>query len=136
MKWAGEGRRIGYKIDDLRESEIAHICNILLVQPLPTTHKNFLAFTNSSVPFAYLTAILVRLVSSHLSLSLSYLSLPSPSLSLCLSACALQLCNLTRAVDVAVLDELQMLGDEDRGSNWTRALLGIPAAEVCCTVGG
>jgi ATP-dependent RNA helicase SUPV3L1/SUV3 len=31
---------------------------------------------------------------------------------------------------VAVLDELQMVGDEDRGFHWTRALLGVPAQEV------
>jgi hypothetical protein len=31
---------------------------------------------------------------------------------------------------VAVLDEVQMLGDAARGWSWTRALLGLPAAEV------
>ena len=33
-------------------------------------------------------------------------------------------------VDVAVLDEIQMIGDEQRGWAWTRALLGIPADVV------
>jgi ATP-dependent RNA helicase SUPV3L1/SUV3 len=33
-------------------------------------------------------------------------------------------------VECAVIDEIQMLGDPDRGWAWTRALLGIPAAEV------
>ena len=31
---------------------------------------------------------------------------------------------------VAVIDEIQMLRDEDRGWAWTRALLGVPADEV------
>ena len=31
----------------------------------------------------------------------------------------------TRHVNVAVLDEMQMLSDINRGHNWTRALLGI-----------
>ncbi|GFR43340.1 hypothetical protein Agub_g4260, partial [Astrephomene gubernaculifera] len=33
-------------------------------------------------------------------------------------------------LDVAVLDEIQMLGDRHRGWAWTRALLGVAAAEV------
>ena len=33
-------------------------------------------------------------------------------------------------VDVAVLDEIQMIGDPQRGHAWTRVLLGIPAAEL------
>jgi ATP-dependent RNA helicase SUPV3L1/SUV3 len=35
-----------------------------------------------------------------------------------------------RRYDVAVIDEIQMLGDKDRGDAWTRALLGIAAEEV------
>lgn len=31
---------------------------------------------------------------------------------------------------VAVLDEVQMLGDRGRGWAWTRALLGLPAREL------
>jgi len=34
------------------------------------------------------------------------------------------------AVDVAVIDEIQMLMDPDRGSAWTAALLGVPAKQV------
>ncbi|EGG23919.1 Mitochondrial RNA helicase [Cavenderia fasciculata] len=33
-------------------------------------------------------------------------------------------------VDVAVIDEFQMLSDIDRGFAWTRAILGIPAKEI------
>lgn len=33
-------------------------------------------------------------------------------------------------LDVAVLDEIQMLGDLERGWAWTRALLGLAAREV------
>lgn len=33
-------------------------------------------------------------------------------------------------VDCAVIDEIQMIGDRDRGWAWTRALLGVPATEV------
>ena len=33
-------------------------------------------------------------------------------------------------VDVAVIDEVQMIKDYDRGGAWTKAILGIPAAEV------
>ena len=32
--------------------------------------------------------------------------------------------------DVAVIDEIQMIGDEQRGSAWSRALMGLPAREV------
>ena len=34
------------------------------------------------------------------------------------------------AVDVAVIDEIQMLRCPERGWAWTRALLGIPAKEI------
>lgn len=33
-------------------------------------------------------------------------------------------------VDVAVIDEIQMLQDPDRGSAWTAALVGVPAKQV------
>lgn len=38
--------------------------------------------------------------------------------------------NLRRKVEVAVIDEVQMMASPDRGWAWTRALLGIPAREV------
>lgn len=33
-------------------------------------------------------------------------------------------------LQVAVLDEVQMLGDKGRGWSWTRVLLGLPAAQL------
>ena len=38
--------------------------------------------------------------------------------------------DMTRPVDVAVVDEVQMLASPDRGWAWTRALLGLPASEI------
>jgi hypothetical protein len=38
--------------------------------------------------------------------------------------------DMTRPVDVAVVDEVQMLASPDRGWAWTRALLGLPATEI------
>ena len=32
--------------------------------------------------------------------------------------------------DVAVIDEIQMIADEDRGWAWTRAFLGCQAKEI------
>ncbi|KAG1677914.1 hypothetical protein FOA52_001332 [Chlamydomonas sp. UWO 241] len=38
--------------------------------------------------------------------------------------------NLNKRYDVAVIDEIQMIGDAHRGSAWSRALLGLPAEVV------
>lgn len=38
--------------------------------------------------------------------------------------------HIDRKVECAVIDEIQMIGDRERGWAWTRALLGIPAEEV------
>lgn len=38
--------------------------------------------------------------------------------------------NLDRTYDVAVIDEIQMLGDSQRGAAWTRALLGLRCPEI------
>jgi len=38
--------------------------------------------------------------------------------------------DLNKPVDVAVLDEIQMISDKHRGYAWTRALLGVPAKEI------
>lgn len=45
-------------------------------------------------------------------------------------ACTVEMTSLRRRVDVAVLDEIQMIGDDVRGWAWTRALLGVPANEI------
>lgn len=41
---------------------------------------------------------------------------------------------LGKEVDVAVVDECQMIEDTDRGYAWTRAILGIRAKEIHCCV--
>ncbi len=45
-------------------------------------------------------------------------------------ACTVEMAHTSRTVDVAVIDEAQMLADPDRGAAWTAAIMGIPAAEV------
>lgn len=45
-----------------------------------------------------------------------------------------ELANLYTLYDVAVIDECQMIADKFRGSSWTRAILGMRAAEIhLCT---
>ncbi|PRW56167.1 ATP-dependent RNA helicase mitochondrial [Chlorella sorokiniana] len=46
------------------------------------------------------------------------------------TACTVEMVNMQRRIDVAVIDEIQMIGDETRGWAWTRALMGVPANEV------
>ncbi|CAF0843822.1 unnamed protein product [Adineta steineri] len=45
-------------------------------------------------------------------------------------ACTVEMTNLTTVYDVAVIDEIQMMRDPQRGWAWTRALLGIQAKEI------
>lgn len=47
----------------------------------------------------------------------------------------IEILNLRETYDIAVIDEAQMMADENRGSYWTRAILGIRAEEihVCCS---
>lgn len=46
------------------------------------------------------------------------------------TACTVEMIHLQKQVDVAVLDEIQLIGDQSRGWAWTRALLGVPASEI------
>ena len=46
------------------------------------------------------------------------------------SSCTVEMVPLNTQFDVAVIDEIQMLGDPDRGNAWTNALLGVRAKEV------
>lgn len=46
------------------------------------------------------------------------------------TASTIEMMNPNKAVEVAVIDEIQMLQDPDRGSAWTAALIGVPAAKV------
>lgn len=45
-------------------------------------------------------------------------------------ACTVEMLPTQELYDVAVIDEIQMIGDEDRGWAWTRAFLGCQAKEV------
>jgi len=45
-------------------------------------------------------------------------------------ASTIELCDFNRRYDVAVIDEAQLLADPFRGAHWTRAILGVNAAEV------
>ena len=47
-----------------------------------------------------------------------------------ITACTIEMMDDTKAYDVAVIDEAQMIADPFRGHNWTRAILGVCADEV------
>ncbi len=46
------------------------------------------------------------------------------------TASTIEMMNPAKQVDVAIIDEIQMLQDPDRGSAWTAALVGVPARQV------
>jgi hypothetical protein len=45
-------------------------------------------------------------------------------------SCTIELANVSVPYDIAVIDEIQMIGDADRGYAWTRAVLGLNAREI------
>jgi ATP-dependent RNA helicase SUPV3L1/SUV3 len=45
-------------------------------------------------------------------------------------SCTVEMVPIYRHYDIAVIDEIQMLADEDRGTSWTNALIGLPAKEL------
>lgn len=47
-----------------------------------------------------------------------------------LTSCTVEMVPLNTTVDVAVIDEIQMMGDTSRGWAWTQAFLGVKAKEV------
>lgn len=47
-----------------------------------------------------------------------------------LSSCTVEMVPMNTTCDVAVIDEIQMLGSKERGWAWTQALLGVKAREV------
>lgn len=47
-----------------------------------------------------------------------------------MSSCTVEMVPLGTKVDVAVIDEIQMMGDTTRGWAWTQVLLGVQAKEV------
>jgi len=44
--------------------------------------------------------------------------------------CTVEMAPLQKPMDVGVIDEIQMIGDEDRGWAWTQAFLGLQAKEL------
>ncbi|PTB41805.1 uncharacterized protein TrAFT101_009580 [Trichoderma asperellum] len=46
------------------------------------------------------------------------------------SSCTVEMIPLNTRFDVAVIDEIQMIADADRGNAWTAAVLGVQAKEV------
>lgn len=47
-----------------------------------------------------------------------------------MSSCTVEMIPLNTVLDVAVIDEIQMIGSEDRGWAWTQAVLGVKAKEL------
>lgn len=47
-----------------------------------------------------------------------------------LTSSTVEMASLNRTMDVAVIDEIQMIADPDRGWAWTQALLGLKAKEI------
>ncbi|KAJ8105771.1 hypothetical protein ONZ43_g7291 [Nemania bipapillata] len=45
-------------------------------------------------------------------------------------SCTVEMTPLNQPVDVAIVDEIQMIGDPERGWAWTQALLGVQAKEL------
>lgn len=45
-------------------------------------------------------------------------------------SCTIEKANLKDEYDIAVMDEIQMINDSQRGSAWTRALLGLKCKEI------
>ena len=45
-------------------------------------------------------------------------------------SCTIEKLNLREEYDIAVIDEIQMIGDSQRGAAWTRALLGLRCKEI------
>lgn len=47
-----------------------------------------------------------------------------------MTACTVEMMQLNKPLDVAVIDEIQMIGNAERGWAWTQGLLGVMAREV------
>lgn len=47
-----------------------------------------------------------------------------------ITASTIEMLDMDKKYDVAVIDEAQMIADSDRGHSWTRAILGVKADEI------
>jgi ATP-dependent RNA helicase SUPV3L1/SUV3 len=47
-----------------------------------------------------------------------------------LESCTVEMMSLVKTFDVVVIDEIQMIGNPDRGAAWTTILLGLKAKEI------
>ncbi|KAF8626252.1 hypothetical protein AX15_004930 [Amanita polypyramis BW_CC] len=47
-----------------------------------------------------------------------------------LTSCTVEMLSMTKPHDVAVVDEIQMISDPERGAGWTSAVLGLCAREI------
>ena len=45
-------------------------------------------------------------------------------------SCTVEMCPIDESIDVGIIDEIQMIGDRERGWAWSRALMGLPAREI------
>jgi ATP-dependent RNA helicase SUPV3L1/SUV3 len=45
-------------------------------------------------------------------------------------SCTIEMCPTVQKFNIAIIDEIQLIGDEYRGSAWTTALLGLQAEEI------
>lgn len=45
-------------------------------------------------------------------------------------SCTVEMADINQIIHCAVIDEIQMISDPDRGWAWSRALLGLPAKEI------
>ena len=46
------------------------------------------------------------------------------------TSCTVEMCDIYSHFDCAVIDEFQLIGDDERGWAWSRAFLGLRAAEI------
>ncbi|MCE6958835.1 hypothetical protein LAZ40_07205 [Cereibacter sphaeroides] len=49
------------------------------------------------------------------------------------SSVTIEMCPMRAPIDVAIIDEAQMIADPERGWAWTQAILGLPAREIRLT---
>ena len=49
------------------------------------------------------------------------------------TASTIEMLNTSEIIDIAIIDEVQMIKDEDRGWAWTQAIVGVPAKKIIMT---